>query len=78
MNEGEAKKSFVLDTNVLLHDPRALFSFDDNDVVIPQISCAYGGVVDADDGFLGFTRMRVTKPTWLVCSSKEHSSTGMS
>jgi len=28
-------KIFVLDTNVLLHDPRALFSFEDNDVVIP-------------------------------------------
>lgn len=29
------KKTFVLDTNVLLHDPRAMFSFEDNDVVIP-------------------------------------------
>jgi PhoH-like ATPase len=29
------KKNFVLDTNVLLHDPRSLGSFDDNDVVIP-------------------------------------------
>ncbi len=29
------KKTFVLDTNVLLHDPRALFRFEDNDVVVP-------------------------------------------
>jgi len=29
------KKNFVLDTNVLLHDPRSIFGFDDNDVVIP-------------------------------------------
>jgi PhoH-like ATPase len=29
------KKIFVLDTNVLLHDPRALFAFEDNEVVIP-------------------------------------------
>ena len=29
------RKTFVLDTNVLLHDPRAMFSFEDNDVVIP-------------------------------------------
>jgi PhoH-like ATPase len=29
------KKNFVLDTNVLLHDPRSLFGFADNDVVIP-------------------------------------------
>ncbi|MCB9643884.1 MAG: PhoH family protein [Myxococcales bacterium] len=28
-------KNFVLDTNVLLHDPRALFQFEDNNVVIP-------------------------------------------
>jgi len=30
------KKTFVLDTNVLLHDPQALFRFEDNDVVIPM------------------------------------------
>ena len=28
-------KSFVLDTNVLLHDPDSIFSFKDNKVVIP-------------------------------------------
>lgn len=28
-------KTFVLDTNVLLHDARAMFAFDDNVVVIP-------------------------------------------
>ncbi len=32
---GVDKKIFVLDTNVLLHDPRAMFLFEDNDVVIP-------------------------------------------
>jgi len=29
------RKYFVLDTNVLLHNPRSLFMFDDNEVVIP-------------------------------------------
>ncbi len=29
------KKNYVLDTNVLLHDPRALFQFKDNNVIIP-------------------------------------------
>ena len=29
------KKNFVLDTNVLLHDPKAILHFDDNNVVIP-------------------------------------------
>jgi len=31
------KKTFVLDTNVLLHDPQAIFAFQDNDVVIPIV-----------------------------------------
>jgi PhoH-like ATPase len=29
------KKNFVLDTNVLLHDPRSIFGFADNDVIVP-------------------------------------------
>lgn len=33
--ESILKKCFVLDTNVLLHDPAALYAFKDNDVVIP-------------------------------------------
>jgi hypothetical protein len=32
-----AKKTFVVDTNVLLSDPEALFSFEDNDVILPLI-----------------------------------------
>jgi PhoH-like ATPase len=32
---GSAIKHFVLDTNVLLHNPNALFSFADNHVIIP-------------------------------------------
>lgn len=30
-----ARKSFILDTNVLLHDSESILSFDDNEVVIP-------------------------------------------
>ena len=29
------RKHFVFDTNVLLHDPRAILEFEDNDIVIP-------------------------------------------
>ena len=28
-------KNFVLDTNVLLHDPQALFKFQENNIIIP-------------------------------------------
>lgn len=31
------KKIFVLDTNVLLHDPNAIFAFDEHEVVIPAV-----------------------------------------
>ncbi|WP_214776723.1 PhoH family protein [Exiguobacterium sp. s22] len=31
------KKTYVLDTNVLLHDPLSLFQFEEHDVVIPAI-----------------------------------------
>src|SRR4029453_10209476 len=29
------KKRYILDTNVLLHDPHAIFKFEDNDLIIP-------------------------------------------
>ena len=38
-------KIFVLDTNVLLHDPRAIFKFEENTVVIPIY------VIEEIDGF---------------------------
>ena len=31
------KKIFVLDTNVLLHDPSCLFRFEDNDLYVPMV-----------------------------------------
>lgn len=29
------RKTYVLDTNVLLHDPHAIFKFEDNDLILP-------------------------------------------
>jgi PhoH-like ATPase len=34
-DSGVAEKNYVLDTNVLLHDPNAMFAFEDNHVIIP-------------------------------------------
>jgi len=31
----EKKKIFILDTNVLLHDYKCIYSFQENDVIIP-------------------------------------------
>ncbi|MDI7268065.1 MAG: PhoH family protein [Myxococcota bacterium] len=39
------RKNYVLDTNVLLHDPQAMFRFEDNDVLIPIF------VIEEADGF---------------------------
>jgi PhoH-like ATPase len=35
ISKGNMKKTYVLDTNVLLHDPQALFKFEEHDLVIP-------------------------------------------
>jgi PhoH-like ATPase len=29
------RKNFILDTNVLLHDPRSIYSFKEHNVIIP-------------------------------------------
>jgi PhoH-like ATPase len=43
--KGDAMKTFILDTNVLIHDPDAMFSFQDNQVIIPMT------VIEELDGF---------------------------
>ena len=45
-------KTFVLDTNVLLHDPESIFSFEDNNVIIPM------AVIEELDGFKRFNDER--------------------
>ncbi len=32
-----ARRLFVLDTNVLMHDPTALFRFQEHDVYLPMV-----------------------------------------
>src|SRR5437867_3144617 len=34
-NHSRVKKNYILDTNVLLHDPNSLLSFQDNNVLVP-------------------------------------------
>lgn len=33
----DGKRLFVLDTNVLMHDPTALFRFEEHDILIPMV-----------------------------------------
>ena len=37
MTKTKNKKTFVLDTNVILHDYRSIYNFEDNDIVIPLV-----------------------------------------
>jgi len=37
MSPANRPKTFVIDTNVLLHNPASLFAFADNHVVIPMV-----------------------------------------
>lgn len=36
INEHNPEKSFVLDTNILLHDAESIYAFEDNEVIIPR------------------------------------------
>lgn len=55
------RKNFIIDTNVLLHDPSAMFALEDNDVVIPI------SVIEEIDNFkrdmseLGRSARRITR-----------------
>lgn len=48
------KKLFILDTNVLLTDPHAIFAFDDNDVVIPIAVIEEIDAMKSREGSIGF------------------------
>ncbi len=47
------RKTFIIDTNVLLHDPLALLKFKNNDVVIPLIVLEELGSLKRDNTELG-------------------------
>jgi PhoH-like ATPase len=50
MNISAQKKLFVLDTNVLMHDPAALFHFQEHNIFIPMVV-----LEELDHGKLGIT-----------------------
>ena len=70
-------KTFVIDTNVLLHNPNALFLFAENDVVIPF------DVIEELDKFKAGTDDLGATPappsaTWTRCASRGDLSAGVS
>ncbi len=47
-------KSYVLDTNVLVHDPRCFYNFKDNNVIIPIMVIEELDSLKKRDGMIGF------------------------
>ena len=37
MEQQQEKKLFVLDTNILMHDPTAIFRFEEHDIYLPMV-----------------------------------------
>ena len=35
-DRGQGKRLFVIDTNVLMHDPTSIFRFEEHDIYIPM------------------------------------------
>ena len=38
MSQENKKKLFILDTNVLMHDPTCLFRFEEHDIFLPMMT----------------------------------------
>jgi PhoH-like ATPase len=55
------KKTFVLDTNVLLQTPYALFTFDDNIIVIPEVVLEELDKFKKDNSELGANARQVAR-----------------
>ena len=37
MSDEARRRIFILDTNVLMHDPTAIFRFDEHDIFLPMV-----------------------------------------
>jgi len=55
------QKTFVLDTNVLIHDPESIFAFADNKVVVPMIVIEELDKVKKFRDDIGFNTRQVTR-----------------
>jgi PhoH-like ATPase len=60
------KKTFVLDTNVLIHDYTALLSFEENDVVIPIIVIEELDNLKTGVGLVPYSARKAIKKIWEI------------
>lgn len=62
-------KNYVIDTNVMIHDPNFLQSFSDNNVIIPVIAIEELDNLKRRDGVVGFSARRVAKELQVLMMS---------
>ncbi len=55
------RKKYVLDTNILLHSPNVIFGFDDNDVIITDITVAELDKHKRDIGEIGYNARQAAR-----------------
>jgi PhoH-like ATPase len=60
------KKTFVLDTNVLIHDPTALLSFKENDVAIPITVIEELDSLKSGTGLVPYSARKALKKIWEI------------
>jgi hypothetical protein len=77
------RKAYVLDTNVLLHDPNAILSFEEHQVIIPIVvledwtsSSAVAATPPRTHALrsassIASWAIALRKPSWQVCPSRE-------
>jgi len=56
-----SKKTFILDTNVILSDPKSIFSFEENEVIIPLVVIEELDHFKKDTGRLGFVSRKFSR-----------------
>lgn len=54
-------KNFVIDTNVMIHDPMFLYRFEDNNIIIPLLCIEELDRLKNREGIVGFAARRVAK-----------------
>lgn len=54
-------KNYVIDTNVMIHDPLFLYNFEDNNIILPLMCIEELDRLKSREGIVGFSARRVAK-----------------
>lgn len=70
----KTKKTYVLDTNVILHNPHSLLSFQDNNIIIPDVVIDELDKHKRDNGEIGANARQASRmiDEWRLSSNEEN------